>query len=119
LSTPQTDMAPAAQPLNPIIRFNPNDRRHFIGGSDARIIMGADQEALTRLWYEKRGEAEPEDLSDNLIVQLGTVTDGTVDLLAWAKTSLPIKTPFKKSMPDQSRRLTRKDWNRRRIPSKL
>lgn len=59
-----------------IIRFNPNDRRHFIGGSDARIIMGNDQEDLICLWREKRGEAEPQDLSDNLIVQLGTVTEG-------------------------------------------
>jgi predicted phage-related endonuclease len=51
------------------------DRRSFIGGSDARIIMGDDQAALLRLWSEKRGEIEPEDLSDNLIVQLGTVTE--------------------------------------------
>jgi predicted phage-related endonuclease len=36
-------------------------RRHFIGGSDARIIMGSDEAALHRLWREKRGEAEPED----------------------------------------------------------
>src|SRR6186997_202821 len=50
-------------------------RRPFIGGSDARIIMGADETALVRLWREKRGEAEPEDLSDNLIVQLGLVTE--------------------------------------------
>ena len=47
------------------------DRRHFIGGSDARIIMGDDEPALIRLWREKRGEIEPQDLSDNLIVQLG------------------------------------------------
>ena len=60
---------------NQIIRFNPNDRRHFIGGSDARIVMGDDQDALTRLWREKRGEIEPEDLSDNLVVQLGTITE--------------------------------------------
>ena len=46
-------------------------RRSFIGGSDARIIMGSDEAALLRLWREKRGEAEPEDLSGNLIVQLG------------------------------------------------
>src|ERR1700684_169177 len=46
------------------------DRRQFIGGSDARIIMGDDGAALLRLWREKRGEAEPEDLSGNLIVQL-------------------------------------------------
>ena len=46
------------------------NRRSFIGGSDARIIMGSDEAALLRLWREKRGEAEPEDLSDNLVVQL-------------------------------------------------
>ena len=50
-------------------------RRRFIGGSDARIIMGHNEAALLRLWREKRGEAEPEDLSDNLIVQLGFVTE--------------------------------------------
>jgi predicted phage-related endonuclease len=51
------------------------DRRAFVGGSDARIIMGDDEAALLRLWREKRGEVEPEDLSANLIVQLGTVTE--------------------------------------------
>ena len=50
-------------------------RRQFVGGSDARIIMGEDQAALVRLWREKRGEVEPEDLSENLIVQLGTATE--------------------------------------------
>jgi predicted phage-related endonuclease len=50
-------------------------RRAFIGGSDARIIMGNDQAALVRLWREKRGEAEPEDLAGNLIVQLGRATE--------------------------------------------
>jgi predicted phage-related endonuclease len=56
-------------------KFNPADRRHFIGGSDARIIMGDDETNLVRLWREKRGEIEPEDLSGNLIVQLGVVTE--------------------------------------------
>jgi predicted phage-related endonuclease len=51
------------------------DRRRFIGGSDARIIMGSDEQALIRLWREKRGEVEPEDLSGNLIVQLGIATE--------------------------------------------
>ena len=51
------------------------DRRSFIGGSDARIIMGNDEAALVHLWREKRGEAEPEDLSGNLIVQLGVATE--------------------------------------------
>jgi hypothetical protein len=50
-------------------------RRHFIGGSDTRIIMGDDEAALLRLWREKRGEVEPEDLSGNLTVQLGVVTE--------------------------------------------
>jgi len=36
--------------------------------------MGHDEVALVRLWREKRAEIEPEDLSDNLIVQLGVVT---------------------------------------------
>ena len=51
------------------------DRRYFIGGSDARVIMGDDESALLRLWREKRGESEPEDLSGNLVVQLGSVTE--------------------------------------------
>src|ERR1700680_5137827 len=50
-------------------------RRDFLGGSDARIVMGIDENALIRLWQEKRGEIEPEDLSGNLIVQLGVVTE--------------------------------------------
>jgi predicted phage-related endonuclease len=50
-------------------------RRHFIGGSDARIIMGDNEASLIRLWREKRGEVGPEDLSGNLIAQLGTATE--------------------------------------------
>jgi predicted phage-related endonuclease len=56
-------------------RLIPPDRSQFIGGSDARIIMGNDEAALVRLWREKRGEIEPEDLSGNLIVQLGIATE--------------------------------------------
>src|SRR6201987_4007049 len=54
---------------------NRSARRYFLGGSDARIIMGADEDAVIRLWREKRGEVEPEDLSGNLLVQLGVVTE--------------------------------------------
>src|SRR5215467_2847470 len=50
-------------------------RRYFVGGSDARIIMGNDEEALVGLWREKRGEVEPKDLSGNLVVQLGVATE--------------------------------------------
>src|ERR1700731_3774373 len=51
------------------------DRSQFIGGSDARVIMGKDEKALLRLWKEKRGEAPALDLSGVLIVQLGLVTE--------------------------------------------
>src|SRR5262249_14327259 len=51
------------------------NRRTFIGGSDARIIIGDDEDALLRLWREKRGEVGPKDLSGNLIVQIGVVTE--------------------------------------------
>jgi len=37
--------------------------------------MGNNEAALIRLWREKRGEIGPEDLSGNLIVQLGQVTE--------------------------------------------
>src|SRR5262245_58215586 len=57
------------------VRIKPADRRYFIGGSDARIIIGDDEAALLRLWREKRGEIEPEDLSGNLVVQLGLTTE--------------------------------------------
>jgi predicted phage-related endonuclease len=51
------------------------NRYSFVGGSDARIIMGNDEDTLLRLWREKRGESEPPDYSDNLIVQLGVATE--------------------------------------------
>ena len=54
---------------------NSTNRRGFIGGSDARIIMGEDEAALVRLWREKRSEVEPEDFSANLAVQLGLATE--------------------------------------------
>src|ERR1700704_727421 len=61
-------------PVSQIVR-NKRDRRSFVGGSDARIIMGSDEASLIQLWREKRGEAESEDLSGNLIVQLGSATE--------------------------------------------
>ena len=52
--------------MPPRILADSTNRRSFIGGSDARIIMGDDEAALLRLWKEKRGEVEPEDLSGDL-----------------------------------------------------
>jgi len=37
--------------------------------------MGSDEAALLRLWHEKRGELAAEDLSGNLLVQLGAATE--------------------------------------------
>src|SRR5262249_31976889 len=48
-------------------------RRGYVGGSDARVIMG--EAALLRLVREHGGAPEPLDLSGNLIVQLGVVTE--------------------------------------------
>jgi predicted phage-related endonuclease len=60
---------------NAMWKISPEKRRSFVGGSDARIVTGNDEAALIRLWQEKRGEVEPADLSGNLIVQLGVVTE--------------------------------------------
>ena len=57
------------------LEINRINRRFFIGGSDPRIIMGDNHDALMRLWRQKRGEIEPEDLSGNLVVQLGRATE--------------------------------------------
>jgi len=67
------------------------NRSSFIGGSDARIIMGNDEAALTRLWREKRGELEPEDLSGNLVVQLGVATEPLNRLWFERNTGLSLK----------------------------
>lgn len=50
-------------------------RRAGIGGSDANVILSGDDERITRLWREKRGEVEAEDLSAILPVMLGSWTE--------------------------------------------
>jgi len=75
-SVPTATHAPITGAIsNPSTKRRFADRRRFIGGSDARIIMGDDEAALIRLWREKRGEIEAEDLSGNLLVQLGLATE--------------------------------------------
>jgi predicted phage-related endonuclease len=75
-SVPNSNRAPiTGASSNPSTTRRSTDRRAFIGGSDARIILGSDEGALLRLWREKRGEVEPEDLSGNLLVQLGLATE--------------------------------------------
>jgi predicted phage-related endonuclease len=46
-------------------------RRKFIGGSDSRILMSGDAEAIYELWQRKTGRVPEPDLSDNLAVQCG------------------------------------------------
>ncbi len=48
------------------------ERRLGIGGSDAGRVMSGD---WVRLWREKTGRAEPENLSGNLAVQMGSATE--------------------------------------------
>jgi hypothetical protein len=42
-----------------------SNRRTLIGGVDARVITASDEAPLLRLWREKRGEAEPDNLTGN------------------------------------------------------
>lgn len=50
-------------------------RKDWIGGSDANTIMSGNPDRLIQLWREKRGEAEGEDLSNILAVQMGSFTE--------------------------------------------
>jgi predicted phage-related endonuclease len=50
-------------------------RRFSIGGSDANTIMSGDPVRIIKLWKEKIGDAEPENLDDVFAVQLGTFTE--------------------------------------------
>ena len=50
-------MSHASQPIGNIAENS--GRSHFIGGSDARIIMGDDEAALLRLWRESAARPSP------------------------------------------------------------
>jgi predicted phage-related endonuclease len=50
-------------------------RRTGLGGSDANIIAKGDPEELNKLWQVKRGEIEPDDLSNILAVIMGTFSE--------------------------------------------
>lgn len=50
-------------------------RQTGLGGSDANILMGGDDQKILDLWKEKRGEKESEDLSGVLPVQMGIWTE--------------------------------------------
>ena len=50
-------------------------RKDWIGGSDANTIMSGNEERILKLWREKRGEYDGDDLSDVLAVQMGSFTE--------------------------------------------
>jgi hypothetical protein len=57
--------ASASQSTNPpAVRVKPIDRRHSVGGSDARVITRTNEAPPLRLRRENRGGGEPEDLSN-------------------------------------------------------
>lgn len=53
--------------------FTVEERRNYIGGSDIAVVMGMSRwKTPLKLWLEKTGEVEPDDLSQVEAVQLGT-----------------------------------------------
>lgn len=52
-----------------------SDRRDFLGASDVAVLMTGDAAGIDRLYREKIGEAQPDDLSDVWPVQLGKWTE--------------------------------------------
>jgi hypothetical protein len=61
----------------PAVRVKPSDRGYLIRGSGARVIMGAEEAPLVRLWREKRANVEPEDLSNRRWYGPSTVPMGS------------------------------------------
>jgi len=66
------------------------ERRHGIGGSDANVIMSGDAEKILDLWKIKTGKKEPEDLSGEFRVSLGTYTEPFNADWFFYKTELPV-----------------------------
>lgn len=65
-------------------------RRFSIGGSDANIIGGNDQAAISRLWSVKTGRVAPPDLSGVLAVAMGTWTEELNRYWFERQTGLPV-----------------------------
>lgn len=62
-----------------MVGVNTEDRRTFIGGSDAPVILGVSTwKKPFELWQEKVGIKEPDDLSDNDRVHFGNVLEDIV-----------------------------------------
>jgi predicted phage-related endonuclease len=64
------------------------DRAFGIGGSDAAKIMSGD---WLGLWMEKTDRADPDDLSNNLAVQMGTWTEPLNRVWFTKQTGIPVR----------------------------
>jgi hypothetical protein len=84
---------------NSWIRAN---RRVFFGRSDARIVVDDEGDSLIRLWREKRGKVEFEDLSGNLIVRLGAVAEDPNRPLCALNTSHVVTEAQRRVQPPKS-----------------
>ena len=51
------------------------DRKKYLGGSDINRLVHGNEDEWHQLWAEKTGRADPEDLTDNLPVQIGITTE--------------------------------------------
>lgn len=74
--------------------FTAEERRNYIGGSDASLIyLGKTPwgKTVLRLWCEKVGLIEPDDLSNNLAVLLGNMLEDVVAKLFTWKTGKKVR----------------------------
>jgi predicted phage-related endonuclease len=52
-----------------------SERTGYLGVSDLNYICGDDADRIFKLWEVKTGRSDPEDLSDNVAVNMGSVTE--------------------------------------------
>jgi len=68
------------------------DRAKFIGGSDIASVMGLSPwKSALQLWAEKTGKIQPDDLSNNEAVELGTELEDFVAKKFERKTGLKVR----------------------------
>lgn len=81
-----------ALPSDEEVRADLQDRRTFIGGSDAPVIMGLSSwKSRYELWQEKVGEKEPDDLSEVERVQWGIILEAVVATMYTKRTGKKVR----------------------------
>ena len=67
------------------------DRQDYLGGSDAAAICGVSPwKTPYQLWLEKTGNVEPQDISQNLPVRIGTFLEPMLRLMFTEQTDLAV-----------------------------